>query len=400
MLRTSRGGYSDYLLSDSLPYFYTLSNLDTSSILEDINVSFFIPYQKRPDDPFYLEPLDLYDTLIYRITEAERAWEYTTGDPNIKIANLDSGVDYDHYDLNVGNDGYTNIDFANSWNYIDGIQNVDEDFNSDCHGTKTTGIIGAKMNNTLGVASIAGGWTDQGVSIIIHVVGRDVVDYSVVDNAIEDAADKGVRIISCAFAIENPPEDDIDNVEDAIDYAVEKGVMVFASSGNRDVDVMWPANYEPVIAVGATDPEVNGLEIKEYRWDAAGPAGSAYGEKLDISAPVRVVTTRAVNYNNTNQYDFIIGTSTSCPYTAGIAGLMLSLNPCLTSEQVEQLLYSTADKVGNYEYNHDPERPGHSKELGYGRVNACEALNAVDNLFVPDYEIDDSQTWSNDLLQL
>lgn len=76
------------------------------------------------------------------------------------------------------------------------------------------------------------------------------------------------------------------------------------------------------------------------------------------------------------------GTSASCPQAAGLAALILSLNPDLhyiqneSIHQVEKILRQSADKVhsSTYNYNWDPQNPGHSKELGYGRINAYKAL--------------------------
>lgn len=64
----------------------------------------------------------------------------------------------------------------------------------------------------------------------------------------------------------------------------------------------------------------------------------------------------------------------SAPLVAGAAALILSINPSFTHKQIRDALQFTADTVGSYNYNWKPDRPGHSKELGYGRLNVCKAL--------------------------
>ncbi len=74
------------------------------------------------------------------------------------------------------------------------------------------------------------------------------------------------------------------------------------------------------------------------------------------------------------------GTSAACPQVAGAAALILALNPNLTADQVANVLTSTADKVGGYNYNAIQNRPGASLELGYGRLNVYRALQQVGTL--------------------
>ena len=67
-------------------------------------------------------------------------------------------------------------------------------------------------------------------------------------------------------------------------------------------------------------------------------------------------------------------TSAAAPQVSGIAALMLSINPNLTANDIETIIQNTAEKVGDYDYNWNSLYPGHSRELGYGRVNAYKAV--------------------------
>jgi hypothetical protein len=65
----------------------------------------------------------------------------------------------------------------------------------------------------------------------------------------------------------------------------------------------------------------------------------------------------------------------------------------LTNVQIRQILRETADKVGGYNYDWDPTRPGHSMELGYGRINATEAVLGAE-IFADGFESGDTSAWS------
>ncbi len=117
---------------------------------------------------------------------------------------------------------------------------------------------------------------------------------------------------------------------------------------------------------------------------------SCYGEEMDISAPGVVLyyadleDIGAVGFNpdSHNPEDLTDrfyskygnGTSSATPQVTAIAALMLSVNPNLTVSDIRAILQNTADKVGGYNYNWNPSMPGHSKELGYGRVDTYQAV--------------------------
>ena len=140
-----------------------------------------------------------------------------------------------------------------------------------------------------------------------------------------------------------------------------------AAAGNDTVDqaVRFPANLNSVIAVGAVDK--NGI-IWDYscrgpELDLVAPTGENYG-------PGDVVTTDITGYYGFNHYgnycfDFG-GTSAACPQVAGVAALMLSINPTLTASRVKTILQSTADDLGTTVPNNT---------YGYGLVDAGAAVN-------------------------
>jgi subtilisin family serine protease len=170
-----------------------------------------------------------------------------------------------------------------------------------------------------------------------------------------------------------------------IDDAVEQGrgglgIPMLFSSGNdgiTDTIPIWPARYERTIAVGATsmcDEHKTQTSCDGETWWAGN-----WGEGLDVSAPgVRVATIDmlgANGFHNTQYYDSFNGTSAACPNAAGVMGLMLSLTPTLPEWLARKVLSTTSDKVGGYDYSTWKEAGAWSEELGYGRINAYNAVS-------------------------
>ncbi len=159
------------------------------------------------------------------------------------------------------------------------------------------------------------------------------------------------------------------DLEDALDNAYEHGVVVFAPSGNGDnVEVVdYPASYETVIAVGALSPCNERKSASSC--DNSENWSSTYGQNLDFLAPgVLIKTTRL------NDYDVFNGTSAATPHAAGVAALMLSINPDLTPDNIRHILQLTAvDLAPNGGLGDD----GFDIYTGYGRINAYSAVQYV-----------------------
>jgi thermitase len=139
-------------------------------------------------------PNDIYNINQWHINSIHlnEAWNITTGNPNIKVAIIDTGVDASHSDLGYTvNDGYSQIDTSNGVNYTSEPNAHINPLNF--HGTFVAGILGAKTNNTIGVSGISGGNHSKGITIIPYCVGN-TFSFSgrSIDEAILDAIDKGV----------------------------------------------------------------------------------------------------------------------------------------------------------------------------------------------------------------
>jgi subtilisin family serine protease len=288
--------------------------------------------------------------------DAIDAWGITTGSPDIGIVVHDSGVDINHPDL-VDNIGP-------GWDF----DNNDNDATNDDgpHGTACAGVIAAAANGQ-GVTGIAPDCQ------IIPLRAAGAHSFEEWAETFDWAAQRG-RIISCSWSI--TPNN---TLSEAIRDAVDNDVTVLCATGNDGTPfISYPASLAETIAVGAsTNRDVR----SNY---------SQFGDGIDIVAPssggtLRVETTdvQGVNgynktsspagdYCNANATDGFGGTSSATPLAAGIAGLMLSVNPDLTPAEVREILHATADKIDKP--NADYDANGWSSQYGFGRVNAAQAV--------------------------
>ena len=275
-------------------------------------------------------------------TDTDLAWDITTGDSDIIIAILDTGVN-EHSELQGRLvPGYDYVYNDNDPNDVQG------------HGTACAGIAAAKGNNNSGIAGVC--WD---CSIMpVKVLGDDGYgDDATIGAAIQQTASQGVQIISMSLG-GGGYNSYLDN---SISYAVEQGTTVFAASGNDNNGTLsYPAGYTDCIAVGAMSP--CNERKNPSSCDGEGYWGSNYGSTLDFMAPgVRIHTiTSSGGYTSTFN-----GTSSACPHAAGVAGLILSIAPLMTPDQVRQVMQMNADDIGS---------PGFDSQTGYGRVNAYQSV--------------------------
>ncbi|HPS62727.1 MAG TPA: S8 family serine peptidase, partial [Bacteroidales bacterium] len=322
-----------------------------------------------PDDPEYYNQWHLYDEFGIHAPEA---WEITTGSASLQVAVLDNGINSNYPDLLPNSLG---------WDFTTNPPNPNV-FPNDCeeyHGTAISSIIAAKTNNSYGISGIAGGWNSDPVTIVMCKNGaHGSTNTAASTAAIDWAVQQGIRLFNFSWG------DKMDNgncstpasyLDEEMDMAYFKfGAIMFAAAGNDDKDqgVSWPACKQTVISVGGTEEDGS-------RWHNL-KKGSHYGPNTDISAPGAPIFINKLYYGEPQIYEQASATSYATPMAVGVAALMLSVNPCLTNVDVQDIMQKTADKTGGYDYNWDLSRPGHSKELGYGKINAYEAVKMASEL--------------------
>jgi len=278
-----------------------------------------------PNDPYYSSEWHL------QTIGAPTAWNTSIG-TGVTVAILDSGVDSTHPDLQG--------QLVPGWNFYDNNSNTSDVYG---HGTLVAGVVGAIGNNGMGVAGVAWGARIMPVRVTDT---SGIGSLSMFSNGLTYAADHGARVANLSFPVQSSS-----STQTAAQYFMNKGGLVFNSAGNYGTLDTTPAS-SALVSVSAT---TSSDTIASW---------SSYGPYVDVSAPgVGIWTT-----SKGGGYSGVSGTSFSSPLSAGVAALMMSVNPSLAPSQVVSLLKSSAVDLGTTGYDYD---------YGYGRVNAAAAVAAA-----------------------
>ncbi|MDX9758244.1 MAG: S8 family serine peptidase [Bacteroidota bacterium] len=303
------------------------------------------------------------------------AWNLTTGSAAIKVAILDEGVDLNHPDL-VANllPGYDAM----------GLGSGGGPQGDDAHGTACAGIVAAVGNNGIGMAGIAYGCKIVPIRIAYSSGPYWVTSDAIIADALNWAWNQGdADVLSNSWGGGGASA----LINSAINNALTLGrgglgASVIFAAGNGNGSLLYPANYNPTISVAA----MSMCEQRKSPSSCDGETwwGSDYGTGLDVAAPgVKIYATDIsgpAGYINGDYYATFNGTSSACPNTAGVMALIYSTNPLLTHDQARVILETTTEKVGGYVYTNGvagQPNGSWSTELGYGRVNAYNAVLAA-----------------------
>ena len=375
-LRENRLGAVDITVPAGMSAVEFVARLQGEGVLEFAEVNTYGTYnQTIPDDTRFTDLWGLDNTGQTGGTadadiDAPEAWDITTGSPGVVVAIADSGVEYDHEDLECNiwvNPGEDRDGDRVVWD-TDDLDGVDDDANghvddlvgwdfdngdrdprgSYFHGTHVAGIVAACGDNSRGVIGVAGGLgAGTGVRLMVLNVGDTAPNGAVLDDAIDYAVANGARVITMSLSVGDSTE-----ITAALSDAWDAGLFINNSAGNDNGAVSFPATDANVMAVGATDH------------DDARASFSNFGPELDVAAPgVNIRSTRL-----SDGYGAGDGTSYASPHVAGTAALMFSLNPAATNVQVRDCLTSTAEDKG---------AAGRDDYYGFGRLNAADALGCI-----------------------
>ncbi len=314
-----------------------------------------------PNDPRW------HQQWFHEAINLPQAWDITTGqapDAEVVVAVIDTGVYREHEDLDADrlfptqrfacDPADSTCDEERSW-----------------HGTHVTGIIGATSHNSLGVAGISWGvdllpvWTLNNTGTLNDTL-QGIRYAAGLENDSGTVPEQTADIINLSLGGGGYSE-----VADELFQEVrELGILVIAASGNDGrAEVGYPAAYESVVAVGATNRN------SERAWY------SNYGPRLDLVAPGGGSCPREDGILSTwvqespsgtleSDYEFLLGTSMSTAVVSGVLALGRGINPELSPGLLLELL-----EAGELTRDLRPE--GWDPETGWGEIDAYRAVQAI-----------------------
>ena len=242
--------------------------------------------QKIPNDSYFQYQWSLHNSGQSGGTpdcdiDAPEAWEEETGNSEVVIAVIDTGIVYTHPDLEdniwsnddeipdngIDDDSNGYIDDIRGWNFF---SDNNDPFDNHYHGTHCSGIAGAVGNNKEGIAGVC--WDCQ----LMPLKYKPDLGSGTLDNLIEAiyyAADNGADIISMSLGSYGYNNELLEN---AVNYAYNKGVLLVACAGNNGQSApYYPAAFDNVIAVAGTD---DNDERMEYDYGGGYWVISNYGD--------------------------------------------------------------------------------------------------------------------------
>jgi serine protease len=389
----------------------------------DPDVEYATPDERRylhqaPSDPMFMQQWYLQnDPTTPAAIDAVSAWDTTTGTASVVIADVDTGVRFDHPDLLraaqagrllpgydfIGNEADANdgdgwdADASDPGDWISSAESAAAPFkgctvaNSSWHGTRTAGILGALTNNAVGIAGITWGTQILPVRALGKCGGYD----SDIQQAMLWAAGVHVNTVP-----DNPNPARILNLSigsageacpqsylDVIQQVTALGVLVVVSAGNEGGPVDTPANCAGVIGVGGLRQAGTKVGYSSLGPEVglSAPAGNCVNTTAGLPCLYSILTTTnsGTTIPQTNTYTDMfananLGTSFSAPMVSGIAALMASVNPNLNSCQLTARLKEGAQPFPQLAAGETPQPPMCHVPTGASDVQNAECVCTLD----------------------
>jgi subtilisin family serine protease len=294
------------------------------------------------------------------------AWKLSMG-KGVVVAVIDDGAEIEHEDLKE------NILLV--YNADTGTNDVNPNVEEASHGNTCAGFIVAPINGK----GVVGGVAPQAKVIIIRQESDEDVD---VVKAFEYAKDNGAKVISCSWGTSDVSEIIVSELKKMYDA----GITVLFASGNDGssldeessdgYEINDESEVEWVIGVGSSGENNDVTSYSNYgmHMDVIAPGGDT-----ELSSGILGLDNMGENGHSAqyglinNNYSFTDGTSFATPVTAGVVALMYGVNPKITPEQINDILISTTDKVGQ-DIDADYSDNDFDTKRAYGKINAGRAV--------------------------
>lgn len=320
---------------------------------------------KDPNDPMFEHQWN------FQMIEAPKAWENSKQGEGVIVAVIDTGVAYkDHGE-------YKALEDLNQTKFVKGktfTQGLPDGLDDHAHGSHVAGTIAQSTNNSIGVTGIAPKATIMPLKVLASWGGGTTEGIA---SAIRYAADNGAHVINMSLG--GPSYSKI--MEDAVNYAHEKGVVVICAAGNESSSfVGYPAGYENCLAVSAVDKDKNPAWYTNFGDDisVAAPGGDTRRHAYDGI----LQNTLDPRRKGEQGYFGFQGTSMAAPHAAGVAALIVG-EGVSDNAKVWEILEESAIRPS----------PSGEEHYGAGIINANDAVmmaqgkNSDEEIAVPWWNI-------------
>lgn len=331
----------------------------STHLIENVEENNLFPFSNKRNMEYY--PTNMNDPLLKSscyslyITKAYQAYkDFRFGDNEVFAGIMDTGINESHEDF-----------FSSSNESIIIKMDENEDlYDFEGHGTHCAGIIAGVGNNEKGIAGVA--WKKTHIIPLKMSIEGDFETYQNILNFVkyikqkrdnEELKQKTVPF-NMSFGSVRPTAFSLE----VISKALSEGVLPIVAMGNEGSHfINYPAAFPGVIAVGSS----NERDKVSYFSDR--------GKHISIVAPGENIM--SLGAKNEQDYISMHGTSMATPFVTGTVAYLMTFNPDLTPSQIKTILEKTADKIeGEEDFN---------TKRGYGRINVYEAVKLVENNNIP-----------------
>ncbi|HBE79881.1 MAG TPA: hypothetical protein DDW65_19195 [Firmicutes bacterium] len=312
-------------------YFKALHELSGNPDVDYVQPNYAIKAKFIPNDPYYAFQWGV------QMVAADQTWN--TVDfiqrASVTVAVLDTGVNANHIDLKDS--------IVPGGDFADNKHSTNDSLG---HGTHVAGIIAGQANNGIGITGIASGCKIMPIKVLDDDGSGS--DANIIEG-IKYATDHGAEVINMSLG--GPGENDA--LQEAINYAIKRGVSVVVAAGNENGSIDTPGNCKGVITVGAIDR------------DGKRAVYSNFGSKLDVVAPGTDILSTFIGGAGASAYTYYSGTSMATPFVSGVAALIKAVNHNFSPAAVTDILHRSSIDLG---------APGFDKYYGFGLANADKAV--------------------------
>ena len=322
-----------------------------------------------PNDPLLTNAWGLNNaTSASNDIDAPQAWDLYTGDPNYRIAVIDTGIDFNHPDLQgniwtnpaepidgIDNDGNGFIDDNRGWNFFGNTRNAQDD---NGHGTHVSGTIAAKGNNGIGVAGVV--WAAKIVPLkFLNSAGSGTLADAI--RALDYCSANGIKISNNSWG--GGMFDSV--LQQAIINAGLKDHLFIVAAGNSalnmEISPSYPASYNLANMINVAATTRTGLMASFSNYGLQSVHVGAPGLDVYSTWPTTFPTAFPTGYNQ------ISGTSMAAPHVTGLVALLRGKMPSWTAAQVKAAILSTVSPLASLA----------GKTITGGQINAFKSLQST-----------------------